>query len=127
MPLLANVWYEQGEVEPSMEPDAQVACSLSPIRPEELLQGTAGGGQAETTHIIRTASGQPITDNYYPRGNGSLFPCTVWEFPQDSAHFYVTVWAHVVGRGFPNEHARVYVTRWRFEPTGGPPLFTGWV
>lgn len=129
MPLRADVWFEAPGLPPPGPPDASdVHISLSPLTPNQAitLQSEVSGG-GTSTHIIRTLTDLRIADSYTGPPLTLDYPCTVWEVPAGSGHYYRTDWAHIVGAGFPNEHHRVYVTRWKADLSGPKPWFIGYI
>lgn len=128
MPLLADIWYETDNIPPAGEPDRTgVHCSLSPLRPNEFFLADSFPGSLFPLHIIRTAADPGFCDNYIPPAPGSLFPTTLFEIPPGSEHWYISMFAHVVGAGFDNEHARVFVARVPNDTPLRYPLFRGWI
>lgn len=127
MPLLAHCWVDFAlPTTPDPLDAIEIQCSLSPLRPDEHFLRTPEGS-ARSTHIIRTIPLAGFRDSYTPDNPGSLFPCSLFEVPQYSGHFYLSVWHQVVGAGFPNEHSRIYVAR---DPLGlntVTPPFIGFI
>lgn len=126
MPVRAVVTYRADTIPPSSGGDDQVFISLSPVRPEDWIRATSPQAQLPVTHIIRTAPDRNVGDNYEPGAPGALFPCTVYEVPESSGHYYVVLWYHEVGLGFPNHHARIYVCRLADPAFGELPIYVGW-
>jgi hypothetical protein len=125
-PLEARVWYLVQALPPPPFEDEILLISLSPLAPAQAFSiGLEDTYQA--THIIRSASSERWCDNYDPGNPGVLFPATVIECPIGSGHLYVTVWAHICGPGFPNEHVRAYMLRVPNNRVGGVPLFEGYI
>lgn len=127
MPLDALVWYEADEAPPLGSADTIVACSLSPVQPADYFRASGLFNTAQPTHIIRCLADPEMGDSILAGSGGVLFPCTVYEVPAGSGHFYAAAWYHEVGAGFPNHHARVYVSRCWKEPLPGSPVFRGWI
>lgn len=127
MPLLANLWYEEGDLPPTHPADEIVRCSISPIRPEDYFRQTQVASPAPGTHIIRTAPNPNIGDRWDPPSPTSVDFGSVFEVPIGSGHFYWVLWYHEVGAGFPNHHARIYALRTAslFRPF--EPIFRGWI
>jgi hypothetical protein len=79
------------------------------------------------THIIRTAADPELADNYMRGDEVEQFPISFFEIPAGSGHFYGAIWAHVVGAGFSNEHARIFAWRWTTGLLADLPWFVGWI
>jgi hypothetical protein len=128
LPLRAYVWYEVDDEPAGIPPDATLDISLSPIRPEDFLRGTTIATPVPVTHIIRALANNLFRDNLYPGHPPLVWPCTLFECPLDSGHYYATLWAHQVGAGFPNWHSRIYAARiHQIGYDGTPPRFIGYV
>jgi len=126
-PLDANVWYNLSSTPPARGADALTSCSLSPVRPEDYFRASAPFETAQPTHIIRCLPDGNMGDSILAGSGGVLFPCTVFEIPEGSEHFYAAVWYHEVGAGFSNHHARIYAARCWQEPLPGQAAFQGWI
>lgn len=129
MPLRANVWWEM-HAPPADEPPDELdwPLSLSPISPADYFRCTAElQGPYFATHIIRMPTSEKVSESHVPGNATEAYPCTVFEIPAGSGHFYVTTWAHIVGAGFANEHHRVYVTRYGDTLSQAWPLFRGYI
>jgi len=124
MPLRARVWWIADGIPPTNPADGEVIISLSPLSPTLAFRPGLPSSQ-QATHIIRALRSLAWADNYEPGEPGTLFPCTVIEYPIDTQDFYCTVWAHVCGEGFSNAHVRAYVLRVPTERVVGAPLFQG--
>ncbi len=127
MPLEANVWYAVNGLPIPPVADDIIPCSISPVRPEDYFQATGIAGVVLATHIIRCPANPRIGDSILAQEGGTLFPCSVFEFPRGSKHFYACAWYHEIGAGFPNFHARIYAARIFAQPPAGVPAFVGWV
>ena len=105
-----------------------VPCSLSPTSPEVQAANFVNTDHYHPwTHIIRTAVDPAICDNYLRGDETTLWPISMFEIPQDSGHYYICLWAHQVGAGFPNWHARIYVCRYNLGHLADLPWFTGYI
>lgn len=127
MPLEARTWYAVNGLPVPPVSDDLIPCSLSPVRPEDYFQTTGIAGVSLATHIIRCPVNPNIGDSILAQEGGTLFPCTVFEVPPGSNHLYACVWYHEVGAGFPNHHARIYVSRIFMAPPAGAAAFRGWI
>jgi hypothetical protein len=126
LPLVAAVYYEENSIPPANDASDLLEISLSPLRPEDFLLMSTLRLALTPTHIIRCRTNLFLGDNFNPDAPSVLFPCTVFEFPTDSQHWYVCTWAHIIGTGFPNEHSRCYVTRITPSDLAQLPLYVGW-
>jgi len=127
MPLEGRVWFAADQVPPAVDSDVTVWLSLSPVRPEDFFRATPTRAVAAATHIIRTAPDSRFGDNWVADTPNFLLPATVFEVDPFSEHFYVAIWAHEVGAGFANHHARIYAVRTRIAPYATLPIFEGWI
>jgi len=126
LPLIAAVYYEAAGLPPAGDASDLLEISLSPLRPEDfLLMGQLHLAQTPT-HIIRCRVNPQLAENFNPDSPSILFPCSVFEYPVDSQHWYVCTWAHIIGPGFANEHHRCYVTRMTPSDFADVPEYVGW-
>jgi hypothetical protein len=129
MPLRMNVWFRATPPPPFGPPDQEdVPCSCSPISPDQQA-GVAIPSQVRRawTHIIRTASSPSFTDNYMRGDEVELYPITFFEIPAGSGHYYGSIWCHITGAGFANEHARIFAWRWTTGLLADLPWFEGYI
>jgi hypothetical protein len=129
MPLLANVWYRAAGPPPLGPPDqVEVQCSLSPISPTEHIWGRINTGLYHpTTYIIRSAVDPNYQDSFLRGDEETMWPVTFFEVPAGSGHVYLAIWCHIVGAGFPNEHARIFACRYNLGDLATLPWFVGWI
>ena len=98
------------------------------MRPEDFFRATVPFlGPMFASHIIRTAPDDRYCENCQFNEPTNIVPGSAFEVPWGSGHLYISIWAHQVGAGFPNHHARIYVARWLDVPSTQPPLFRGWI
>jgi hypothetical protein len=129
MPLKANVWHRVPGPPPWDILDAhEVDCSCSPIAPAQFAVGFQPSEVDRAwTHIIRTMKDPNYVDNYMRGDERDLWPATAFEIPAGSGKYYIVRWAHVVGAGFPNEHARLFAHRWTDGLLANLPWFEGYI
>ena len=127
MPLTVNVWFLAPAVPPGPGGEAQISASISPVRPEDWFRAKQFPNSLQPTHIIRCPPDDRFTDNLLPDQPNLLFPATVLEYPIGSDHYYVVLFAHQVGAGFPNWHSRLFAARYPLTTDPPLPLFQGWV
>ena len=127
MPLDVAVWWSASSLPPAGPPDEVVKASISPVRPEDHFRANRITTDSPGTHIIRTAANPHLGDNLVSDGIVPGQPFTLFEYPINSGHFYMAVWAHQVGTGFENWHARVYALRVSSATPPDRPLYVGWV
>jgi hypothetical protein len=129
MPLRANIWYRTPVAPPTAPPDLEdIPCSCAPITPSQHAVVLAPSEITRAwTHIIRTAVDPKYVDSYMRGDERDSFPMTMLEIPGGSGHFYGVTWAHIVGAGFPNEHARLYAWRWTAGLIADLPWFEGFI
>jgi len=126
-PLLANVWFTFNGPLPPADLPVEVDVSLSPIAPQQYYQILDGVIEARPTHIIRMLPDSRLGDSHTPNEPSNPFPCSLFEVPPGSGHYYAAVWAHQVGAGFPNHHARIFVQRRSAETDAELATYTGWI
>lgn len=117
MPLLMNAW-PLGSIPVQGPPTLQrVPCSLTLMKPTD-MPALYAPLSSPPTHIIRTLSVFNLQDNGPGTGRGPTGPTSILEVPAGSGNFYKTVLSVIIGRGFPNEHRRMYVQRATVNPSG---------
>lgn len=129
MPAVARVWYQVGTFPPAQGThDEAINVSISPIAPSLAVQGPARlyCGLAPT-HIIRTAPNAKVCENSHQPTQNDPFPCTVFEVPITTGHWYVCLWYHECGYGFDNWHARIYVARLSDLHLPTYPIYKRWI
>lgn len=127
MPLEAWVWFSHPGGTPVPPADETAMVSLSPCRPEDYYRGVQQPTILQATHIIRALADPRYTDMFDPQVAVAIFPCTCFEIPPGSKHYYIAMWAHQVGAGFPNHHARIYVARGETMLLGEQRPFIGYI
>jgi len=129
MPLRMNVWYQAKDPPPLGPPDKQdVPCSLSPIKPNEYAAASVNTDHYHPfTHIIRSPVDLNLCDNYLRGDETTLWPITFFEIPSGSGKFYICLWTHQCGAGFPNHHARTFACRYNYGTLANTPWFIGYI
>jgi len=84
-----------------------------------MFSNIGGSSDLPVTHIIRTDLDPELGDSYLTAPITITRPYCLWEIPEGSGHFYLAIWVHQVGAGFPNHHQRILA--YRYVPDVAPP------